>query len=173
MVQTSDKMWPPGGGNGNPLQYSCLENPVDSMKRQKGMTPVNEPPRSEGVQICYWGSMLIAQSCPTLCDPMGCSPPGSSVHGILQARIPSPGDLLSSRMGPRSPALQANYLPSEPPRKPTEEEHRAITNSARKKRKWCSVVEVSGGKSKARCCKEQYCTGTWNGRSLNQGTQSP
>ena len=27
------------------------------------------------------------QSCPTLCDPMGCSPPGSSVHGILQARI--------------------------------------------------------------------------------------
>src|SRR5574342_240891 len=31
--------------------------------------------------------MLVTQSCPTLCDPMGCSPPGSSVHGILQARI--------------------------------------------------------------------------------------
>ena len=31
--------------------------------------------------------MLIAQSCPTLCDPMDCSPPGSSIHGILQARI--------------------------------------------------------------------------------------
>ena len=31
--------------------------------------------------------VLIAQSCPTLCDPMDCSPPGSSVHGILQARI--------------------------------------------------------------------------------------
>ena len=30
--------------------------------------------------------VLVAQSCPTLCDPMGCSPPGSSVHGILQAR---------------------------------------------------------------------------------------
>ena len=29
----------------------------------------------------------VAQSCPTLCDPVGCSPPGSSVHGILQARI--------------------------------------------------------------------------------------
>ncbi|MES6266278.1 hypothetical protein U6R57_12305, partial [Cutibacterium acnes] len=29
----------------------------------------------------------VAQSCPTLCDPMDCSPPGSSVHGILQARI--------------------------------------------------------------------------------------
>ena len=31
--------------------------------------------------------MLVTQSCQTLCDPMDCSPPGSSVHGILQARI--------------------------------------------------------------------------------------
>ena len=31
--------------------------------------------------------VLVAQSCPTLCDPMDCSPPGSTVHGILQARI--------------------------------------------------------------------------------------
>ena len=31
--------------------------------------------------------MLVAQSCPTFCSPMDCSPPGSSVHGILQARI--------------------------------------------------------------------------------------
>ena len=31
--------------------------------------------------------MLVAQSCPTLCDLMDCNPPGSSVHGILQARI--------------------------------------------------------------------------------------
>ena len=31
--------------------------------------------------------VLVAQSCPTLCDPMDCDPPGSSVHGILQARI--------------------------------------------------------------------------------------
>ena len=31
--------------------------------------------------------VLVAQSCPTLCDPMDCSPPGSSVHGIFQARI--------------------------------------------------------------------------------------
>ena len=31
--------------------------------------------------------MLVTQSCPTLCDPMDCRPPGSSVHGILQARI--------------------------------------------------------------------------------------
>ena len=32
-------------------------------------------------------SVLVTQSCLTLCDPMDCSPPGSSVHGILQARI--------------------------------------------------------------------------------------
>ena len=32
--------------------------------------------------------VLVTQSCPTLCDPMVCSPPGSSVHGILQAKIP-------------------------------------------------------------------------------------
>ena len=32
-------------------------------------------------------SVLVTQSCPTLCNPMDCSPPGSSVHGILQARI--------------------------------------------------------------------------------------
>ena len=31
--------------------------------------------------------VLLIQSCPTLCDPMNCSPPGSSVHGVLQARI--------------------------------------------------------------------------------------
>ena len=36
-----------------------------------------------GVGVC----MLVTQSCPTLCNPMVCSPPGSSVHGIFQARI--------------------------------------------------------------------------------------
>ena len=43
------------GGNGNPLQYSCLENPRDSMKRQKDMTLEGEPPRSEGVQYATGG----------------------------------------------------------------------------------------------------------------------
>ena len=46
-----------------------------------------------------------------------CSPPGSSVHGILQARLPlpSPGDLPNPGIKPRSPALQADTLTSEPP----------------------------------------------------------
>ena len=40
------------------------------------------------IHICWWWWWCeVAQSCPTLCDPMDCSPPGSSIHGILQARI--------------------------------------------------------------------------------------
>ena len=37
--------------------------------------------------VCVYVLVLVAQSCPTLCDPMDHSPPGSPVHGILQARI--------------------------------------------------------------------------------------
>ena len=63
---------------------------------------------------------LITQLCPTLCDPMDCSPPGSSVHGILQERILEWVAMPSSRRSsqPRSPALQADSLPSEPPGEP-------------------------------------------------------
>ena len=46
MVESSDKMWATGEGNGKPLQYSCLENPVNSMKRQKDITLKDELPRS-------------------------------------------------------------------------------------------------------------------------------
>ena len=48
MVESSDKMWSTGEGNGKPLQYSSLENPMDSTKRQKGMTLKDELPRSVG-----------------------------------------------------------------------------------------------------------------------------
>ena len=60
----------------------------------------------------------VAQSCLTLCDPMDCSPPGSPVHGIFQARIlewvpfPSPG------IESGSPTLQADSLPSKSPGNP-------------------------------------------------------
>ena len=50
MVKSSDKMWSTGEGNGNPLQYSCLANPMSSMKRQKDRMPEKEPPKSEDVQ---------------------------------------------------------------------------------------------------------------------------
>ena len=50
MVESSDKMWSIGEGNGKPLQYSCLENPMNTMKRQKDMTLTDEPSRSVGAQ---------------------------------------------------------------------------------------------------------------------------
>ena len=83
-------------------------------------------------QILYhwchqWESkkMLVTQLCLILCDPMDSSPPGSSVHGILQARILEwvaslfTGDLPNSGTKSGSPALQADSLPSEPPSKPS------------------------------------------------------
>ena len=50
IVKSSDKKWSTGEGNGNPLQYSCLKNPMDSMKRQKDMIPEDESSRSEVAQ---------------------------------------------------------------------------------------------------------------------------
>ena len=75
-------------------------------------------------QIIQVTCVLVFQSCLTLCDPMDCSPPGSSVHGISQARIlewvaiPFSRDLPNPGIKPGSPALQADSLPFEPPRKP-------------------------------------------------------
>ena len=95
-----------GEGNGKPLQYSCLDNPMNSMKRQKYRTLKDEFPRLVGVKYA------------------------------------------------------------------TGEEQR---NSSRKneeaepKQKGHTVVDVSGGECKVWCCKEQYCIGTWNVRSMNQG----
>ena len=60
---------------------------------------------------------LVTQSCPTLCDPMDCGLPGSSVHGILQNTGVGCHFLLQG-IKPRFPALQADSLPSEPPGKP-------------------------------------------------------
>ena len=66
----------------------------------------------------------VIQSCLTFCDSIDCSPPGSSIHGIFQARywsglpFPSPGDLPDPGIEPGAPALQADSLPSEPRGKP-------------------------------------------------------
>ena len=59
MVERSDRMWSTGEGNGKPLQYSCLENPINSMKRQKDMTLKDELPKSVGAQYAtgdQWGN---------------------------------------------------------------------------------------------------------------------
>ena len=68
--------------------------------------------------------VLVPQSCLTLCDPVDCSPPGSSVHGILQARILERAAMSSSRDLPEPglnlglPHEQADSLPSETVGKP-------------------------------------------------------
>ena len=50
MVERSDRMWSAGEGNGKPLQYSCLENPMNSMKRQSDRILNRELPGSVGAQ---------------------------------------------------------------------------------------------------------------------------
>ena len=50
MVESIDEMWPTGEGNGKPLHYSCLENPMNSKKRQKDKILKDELPRLVGAQ---------------------------------------------------------------------------------------------------------------------------
>ena len=106
MVESSDKMWSTLERNGKPFQYSCLENPMNSMKRQKDRTLKDELPRLVGAQYA------------------------------------------------------------------TRDQWR---NNSRKneemepKQKQRPAVDVTGDGSEVRCCKEQYCIGTWNVRSMNQG----
>ena len=75
--------------------------------------------------VCARVRVLVAQSCPTLCDSVDWRPPGSSVHGTLQARIlewvgiPFARDFSIPGIEPGSPALKADSLPSEPSGKPT------------------------------------------------------
>ena len=106
IVESSDETYSAGEGNGKPLQYSCLENPMNSMKRQKDWTLKDELPRSVGAQY-------------------------ATGH---QWRNNS--------------------------RKNEETEP---------KQKQLPVVDETGDGSKIRCCKKQYCIGTWNVRSMNQG----
>ena len=106
MVESSDKTWSTGEGNGKSLQYSCLENPMNRMKRQKDRTLKDEHPRSVGAQYAT-------------------------------------GD------------QRRNNSRKTEETKPKQKQHPA--------------VDMTGGGSKVQCCKEQYCIGTWNVRSINQG----
>ena len=106
MVERSDRMWSTGEGNGKPLQYSCLENPKNSMKRQNDRTLKDELPRLVGAQY------------------------GTGDQWRINSR------------------KNEGMVP---------------------KQKQYPVVDVSGDRSKVWCCKKQYCIGTWNLRSMNQG----
>ena len=105
-MESSDKMWSTGEGNGKLLQYSCLENPMNSMKRQKDRTLKDELPR------------LVCAQYDT----------GDQWRNDLRK---------NERMEP--------------------------------KQKQHPTVDMTGDRSKLRCCKEQYCIGIWNVRFMNQG----
>jgi len=106
MVESSDKMWSAGEGNSKPLQYSCLENPMNSRKRQEDRTLKDELSRSLGAQYAT-------------------------------------GD------------QWRNNSRKNEGMEPKEKQH--------------PVVDVTGDRSKVKCCKEQYCIRTWNVRFMNQG----
>ena len=140
----------PGGGHGNPLQYSCLENPMD---RGAWWATVHRVAQSRtrlkrlsmhtcmymcvcfswtrrkwlSVHTCMYMCVLLWLSHVWLCDPIDPSPPDSSVHGILQARVleqlpsPPPGeppDPGTEPVSPASLALAASFFTTLPLGKP-------------------------------------------------------
>ena len=94
-----------GEGNGNPLQDSCLENPRDRGAWWAAIYGVTQSWTwlkwlsssssshfantlfASSSRLCVLSVCSVTHSCPTLCNPMDCSPLGSNVHWILQARI--------------------------------------------------------------------------------------
>ena len=105
-VERSDRMWSIEEGNGKPLQYFCLENPMNSMRRQNDRILKEERPRSVGAQYAI----------------------GEEWRN-------------NSRKNEEMEPKQKQY----------------------------PVVDGTGDRSKVWCCKEQYCIGTRNVRSTNQG----
>ena len=100
-----------GGGNGNLLQYSCLENAMDRRAWWATLYGIIRESESESE---------VTQSRPTLCDPVDCSLPSSSMGFSRQEYwsglpFPFPGDLPDPGIEPGFPALEADALTSEPP----------------------------------------------------------
>ena len=115
LVPSQDRDDSPGGENGNPLQYFCLENSTEGRawqaivcggaKTQTWLGTLHEDfwyliatlffylcgGHRHRIQISGHRHGVdereVAQSCPTLCDPVDCSLPGSTVHGIFQVRM--------------------------------------------------------------------------------------
>ena len=106
------------------FQVNVSQNAEWSLWIRKSLPRHPQAPTPTLLSSPLWKVKVLAtQLCLTLCNTMDCSPPSSSVHGILQARIlervamPSSWGSSRSEIEPRSPALQAGSLPSEPPGK--------------------------------------------------------
>ena len=102
----------------------------------------------EEISAAAAAAAKLLQLCPTLCDPMDCSPPGSSVHRILQARVLewveflSTGDLPNPGIESWSPTVEADSLPSEPPGKPLAISNLVITGPL-ESRNFKAISEVA------------------------------
>ena len=131
MVESSDKMWSTEEGNTKSLQYSCLENPMNSMKRQKDRTMKDKLPNSVGAQYTIgeqWrnnsrknesgGGGEVVKSCPTLVTPWTVARQAPLSMRFSRQEywsgfpFPSAGDLPNPGIEPRSTALQADSLPT-------------------------------------------------------------
>ena len=119
--------FPPPGDLPNPgIKFLSLSLQVDSLPLE--LSGESQLLNSLFLKINYLSSLsvcLATQSCPTLCDPLNCSPQGSSGSwGFSRQEYwsvlpwPLPGDLPKSRIKCTSPKLQADSLPSEPSAKP-------------------------------------------------------
>ena len=97
--------------------WSTSSEMLAGMNHRQESRLLGEISRTSDMQMSEWVKLL---SHVWLCDPMDCSPSGSSVHGILQARVVEwvaisfSGDLPNPGIKPRSSALRADTLPSEP-----------------------------------------------------------
>ena len=124
-VKSSNKKWSTGEGNGKPLQYSCLENPMKSMKRQNDRTPKEELPRSVGAQYAtgdQWRNnsrknegMEPKQKQYPVVDATG---DRSKVRCCKEywsgLPFPTPGDLPNPRIELMSPALAGRFFTTVP-----------------------------------------------------------
>ena len=80
---------------GGSVLHPGVPNPQNNLDHKKSSTAISKEMKELVWVIClsvvfcfhFKVKVLVTQSCLTLCDPMDCSSPGSSIHGILQARI--------------------------------------------------------------------------------------
>ena len=99
---------------------------------------------SQGITI-YKAKVLVTQLCPTLCDPLDCSPPGSCVHGILQARLLEWVATSFPRGSNQSLALQVVSVPSEPPAHLSTKElgyQRISQQKPQTRREWNDIFKI-------------------------------
>ena len=109
LVQSLGQEDSPGEGNCNPLQYSCLGNPMDRRAWRATVNGVTQSwTRLSTHRHILFEFSSVSQACPTLCDPMGCSMPGFPVHHqLLEVTQTHVHQTISSSVIPFSSCLQS------------------------------------------------------------------